>query len=391
MLKRILHLTIPKGQTIFLWGARKSGKSTFLKSHFPQSIYIDFLDHDSFLTYSRNPMHLRGYLSTCSKESLASPIVIDEVQKVPEILDEVHWIIENMKGTSFILCGSSLRKLKHSGANLLGGRAWSQLFLPLCYPELDHFDLLKIFNNGLIPSHYLEESYPKKALKGYIGNYLIPEVQWESRVRQMSGFTRFLEVIAISNGQILNYSNIARESAMSARTVQAYVDLLVDMFLAYRIYPYTKSQKRQLITSAPKFYFFDTGVVNAISNRTLSSLKGPEAGHLFEQYVFLELLAYKEIKEKDYDITYWRTRSGLEVDFVLGKGTVALEVKLSKSISVSDIHGIIEFAKESKPQYVAVICLETHPRQMTVEGVDIMILPVESFLKMLWGDQLPLS
>lgn len=389
MLKRTLKLDLPKGQSIFLWGARKTGKSTFLKEHFSDSLYIDFLDHDSFLTYSKNPMHLRGFLSHLPKEILEKPIIIDEVQKVPEILDEIHWIIENMKGTYFILCGSSLRKLKHSGANLLGGRAWSQLFFPLCYPEFEKFDLLKALSYGLIPNHYLAEHYPRKSLKGYLGNYLIPEVQWESHIRKMSTFVRFLDAIAFSNAQMLNYSNIARECAVNVRTAESYVEMLVDMLLAYKIYPYAKTPKRNLITSTPKFYFFDTGLVNEIAGRTILELKGPEVGHLLEQYIFLELLAYKELNEKYFDITYWRTNTGLEVDFVLGKGLVGLEVKLSKNISSSDLRGLVEFSDDYNPLYCAVICLEPKSRKLTIKGKDIFILPVEEFLKLLWNHKLP--
>jgi predicted AAA+ superfamily ATPase len=391
MLKRFLDLDLPKGQSIFLWGARKTGKSTFLKSHFPGSVYIDCLDHDSFLTYSKNPMYLRNFLSTLPEEKLEKPIIIDEVQKVPEVLDEIHWIIENMKGVYFILCGSSLRKLKHAGANLLGGRAWSQSFFPLCYPEFDQFDLLKALSYGLIPNHYLAEKYPRRSLKGYLGNYLIPEVQWESHIRKMSTFTRFLDAISFSNAQMLNYANIARECAVNVRTVESYVELLVDMLLAYKIYPYAKTPKRSLIKSTPKFYFFDTGLVNEIAGRTILDLKGPEVGHLLEQYIFLELLAYKELNERDFDITYWRTSTGLEVDFVLGRGEAALEIKLSRNVVPSDIRGLIEFAGDYNPAYSAVVCLEPRPRKITVKGKDILILPVEDFLKSLWTHRLPIS
>ena len=384
MLKRILSLDLPKGQTVFLWGARKTGKSTFLEQNFPGSLVIDFLNHDDFLLYGKNPSYLRKYLETQPKEVLEKPIIIDEVQKVPAILDEVHWIIENMKGVHFILCGSSLRRLKHSGANLLGGRAWNQLFFPLCYPELEQFDLLKILNHGLIPSHYLSKIHPHKSLKGYIINYLIPEVQWESRTRNMASFTRFLEAIAFSNGQMLNYTNIARECAVNVKTVQAYVDILVDMLLAYKIDPYVRAQKRQVITSTPKFYFFDTGVIQELAGRTFSALKGPEAGHVLEQYIFLELYAYKELMDKNFNITYWRTKNGLEVDFILGRGDVALEVKLSSHVGKSDIKGLLEFSKENHPAYAAVVCLEPRPRALTVDGVTVQIVPVEDFLKNLW-------
>lgn len=382
MLKRILTLDLPEGQSLFLWGARKTGKSTFLKEQFPDVLYIDFLQHDVYLRYSKRPSQLREELSTLDPKP--SRIILDEVQKIPEILDEVHWMIENFKGISFILCGSSLRKLKHEGANLLGGRAWRQVFLPLCYPELPSFDLLRIFNHGLLPAHYLSKSIPTRSLQAYIVDYLIPEIQWESRIRQMGSFNRFLDAIAFSNGEALNYTNIARECAVNARTVQAYVDLLVDMLLGYLVFPYTRSKSRQMIMSTPKFFFFDPGIVSMLKGQTHDQLKGADAGHLLEQYVFLELVAYREMHQMRYEINYWRTKSGLEVDFILNRGAVALEVKISNFVDRRDIHGLIEFTKENKPEFSAVVCLEPKHRIITIDDVSIHILPLEEFLKMLW-------
>ncbi|MBM3610441.1 MAG: ATP-binding protein [Alphaproteobacteria bacterium] len=384
MLQRVLNLKIPKGQSLFLWGGRKTGKSTYLKEHFPESPYIDFLKRDIFLRYNSNPSLLREELYHVSHDH---PIIIDEIQKIPEMLDEVHWMIENYKGISFILCGSSFRKLKNAGANLLGGRAWRQLFFPLCYPELPSFDLLKIFNQGLIPSHYLETNREMaiSGLEGYLADYLIPEIQQESRIRQLGAFNRFLEAISYSNGEMLNYSNIARECMISVGIVQLYVDLLIDMLLGYVIFPYTKTKSRQLIVAAPKFYFFDTGLVNFLRERSIETLKGSEAGHNLEHYVFLELMAYRELNKKRYTINYWRTKTGLEVDFILGKGHVALEIKISALIDKSDIRGLIAFTEEYKPTYAAVVCLEPKERFMKVGDQIIHIVPVETFLKNLWA------
>lgn len=388
MLKRYLKIDLPKGQSLFLWGARKTGKSTYLKTVFEKSVYIDFLDHDTFLQYSRRPKTLREYIETLSQEQLNCPLILDEVQKVPEILDEVHWLIENKKGIAFILCGSSIRKLKHAGSNLLGGRAWRHLFFPLCYPELPSFDLIKILNQGLIPSHYLAEKQYFKLLKGYVSDYLIPEVQWESRIRQMGSFNRFLEAMAYSNGEMLNYSNIARECAVNTRTVQLYVDLLVDMLLAYRVFPYAKSKKRQIITHIPKFYFFDPGIVNELTGRKFITIKGAEIGHLFEQYVLLELIAYKELNDKSFEISYWRTKNGLELDFVIGKAEIGIEVKISSHIERRDIKGLIEFGKEYTPNKLYVVCLESIPRIMKLDDIEINIMPLELFLKELWNGKI---
>ena len=389
MLTRFLKLDLPQGKSLFLWGARQTGKSTFLKLHYPNSLWIDLLKNDTFLFYNRQPYRLREEILSLPQETLSHPIIIDEIQKIPPLLDEIHWLIENgPKPCSFILCGSSLRRLKHEGANLLGGRAWRQNFLPLCYPELPGFDLLRILNHGLLPQNYLSET-PKRELEGYLADYLIPEVQWESRIRQLGAFGRFLEAIAYSNGEIVNYSNIARETGVSVKTVQAYVELLVEMLIGHLIFPFAKSESRQLIMSAPKFYFFDTGIVRALKNNTtITAIKGADAGHAIEHYIFLELLAYKELTHADFDIKYWRTKSGLEVDFILKQGNVALEVKISHPIEKPDINGLIEFSKEHRPERRIVVSQEPRKRIMTVDDITVEIFPVEEFLKDLWAGKI---
>ncbi len=388
MLKRYLNLNLPKGQSLFLWGARKTGKSTYLKSTYSDSLWIDLLKNDTFLRYNKHPYLFREEILIKYPEYLDNPIIVDEIQKIPTLLDEIHWLIENgPRNCSFILCGSSLRRLKHEGANLLGGRAWRQTFLPLCYPELPQFDLKRILNHGLLPSHYLSQQQPKRALEGYLVDYLIPEVQWESRIRQLGAFGRFLEAIAFSNGEILNYSNIARETGVSVKTAQGYVELLVEMLIGYLIFPFAKSESRQLIVSAPKFYFFDTGIVRSLrGNMLIGEMKGPEAGHAFEHYVFLELLAYKELTKASFDMKYWRTKSGLEVDFVLGKGKIAIEAKITQPIEKKDIRGLIEFTKEYKSEKTIVVGLEPRKRLMKVDGVSVEIFPIEDFLSELWGN-----
>jgi predicted AAA+ superfamily ATPase len=388
MIKRILKLNVPVGKSLFIWGARQSGKSTYLKQIYPDNFRIDLLKHDVFMTYLQKPETLREEVLSIMDQS-KFPIIIDEVQKVPALLDEVHWLIENKKGVSFILCGSSMRRLKHEGSNLLGGRAWTQTFLPLCYLELPKFDLLKILNFGLLPEHYLLEDDTARSLKSYISSYLIPEIQWESRIRKLTAFTRFLEAIAFSNGELLNSSNIARESGVSVKTVQSYIDLLVEMHLGYMIFPYARSKSRQLISSHPKFYFFDTGIVRLLKNVSkFETLKGSEVGHGFEHYIFLEILAFKEINRLDFDIQFWRSKSGLEVDFILAKGRVAIECKISPFIEKSDIKGIVEFSKENKPLKSIVVSLVQNKRIMTFDDVTIEVYPIQEFLKELWDKQI---
>lgn len=383
MLKRRLKLDLPQGKSLFLWGARKTGKSTYLKECFSNSFYIDLLHHSTFLRYSKSPGILKEEIAALKNSD--QPIIIDEVQKVPEILDEVHYLIESRKDISFILCGSSLRKLKHTGSNLLGGRAWRQLFLPLCYPELPKFDLLKIFNYGLLPEHYLSSSDSVRNLEGYVVDYIIPEVQWEGRIRNLGAFSRFLEAIAFSNGEIINYSNIARECHVNLKTVQGYVDLLCDMLLGYIIRPYTPKTSRRLIVSSPKFYFLDPSIPLYLLQKEIKSLKGPDAGHALENYIFLELIAYRELNKKRYDIAYWRTKSGLEADFIIGKGEAAIEVKISACVQKKELKGIIEFTKEYNPVHSIVVSLEENKRILKYEDRTITIYPVEEFLADLWN------
>lgn len=382
MLKRQLKLDLPKGKSLFLWGARKSGKSTYLKETFPNIFYIDLLDHRTFLRYSKSSSILEEEI--ISLDNSSEPIIIDEIQKIPELLDQIHHLIEKDKNLSFILCGSSLRKLKMIGSNLLGGRAWRQLFMPLCYPELPKFDLLRIFNRGLLPEHYITNTEITRNLEGYIVDYIIPEVQLEGRIRNLGAFSRFLEAIAFSNGEIVNYSNIARECHVNAKTVQGYTELMCDMLLGYIIRPYTPKTSRQLITAAAKFYFFDPSIPLYLLQKEIKLLKGADAGHAFENYIFLELQAYKELNKKRYEITYWRTKSGLEVDFIIGKGDIAIEVKISSLVQKKELRGLIEFTKEHSPKHSIVVSLEPNKRTLTIDDKKITIYPVEDFLSDLW-------
>ena len=258
-LNRVLDLTLPNGQSAFLWGARKIGKTTFLHQRFPNAIFIDLLQSEIFAKYSLNPHYIRSEIIAIPEEKRnGTVVVIDEVQKIPQILNEIHWMIENIKGISFILCGSSSRKLKSSGANLLGGRAWRYQMFPFCYPELKGLDWNKIFNRGLIPEHYGSE-FAAKSLSAYVYDYLINEVQLEANIRKREPFIRFLDVLSLSHGEMINFTNIARDCGVNKATVKSYFEILEDMYIGYFLYPYTKRKNRQIVTQIPKFYLFDTG------------------------------------------------------------------------------------------------------------------------------------
>lgn len=389
--QRYLKMKLPKGQSTFFWGARKTGKSFYLKRHFPQSVYYDLLQTDQYFRFLKEPHLLREEVLALNKEALSYPIIVDEIQKIPPLLDEVHWLIEN-SNAYFILCGSSARKLKRQGVNLLGGRAWRYEFYPLIYPEITNFDLLRALNYGLIPSHYLASNW-QKTLQAYIYDYLEEEIKAEGLARNLASFAQFLDVAAFSNGETLNYSNIARDCGIDSKCVKEYYQILTDTLLGYPLLPYSDRWKRENLVATPKFYFFDVGVVTRLLKREIPELKGTDAGRAFEHYLLMELWAYRGLNDKEFDITFWRTNTGLEVDFVLGKGEIAIEVKIGDSVKSADIHGLIAFQKAYQPKRAIVVNTSPRPRKMTLsDGNTIDVIPWNIFLDELWkGNIIPLA
>jgi predicted AAA+ superfamily ATPase len=381
-IKRILDIDLPPRQSAFLWGPRKTGKSTYLKERFPHSLVYDFLQTDLFLEFSRQPSLLRERLLAKGNDVLNYPVILDEVQKVPQILDEVHWLIEN-KGLRFILCGSSARKLKRGKANLLGGRAWRYEMFPLVTAELENLNLLRVLNRGMMPDHYLQESY-KKALRAYTQDYLKEEVFDEGLTRNISAFSRFFDAMGYSHGELTNYSSVARECGVDSKTVKEYYQILVDTLLGTRIEPFKRRQNRQVIIRAAKFYLFDVGVVGAITKRHIEEEKGELFGKAFEHFILMEIAAHNSYNELDYEINFWRTKSGLEVDFVLGGGEVAIEVKGTTHVKKRDLRPLTAFIEEYSPRKALVVCNE---REERVHG-RIRIIPYRKFLRDLWGDKI---
>ncbi len=377
-IQRILTINLPAKQSAFLWGARKTGKSTYLKEVFPQSMVYDFLKTDLFLAFTRNPALLREQILAQKENILKHPVVLDEVQKVPQVLDEVHWLMEN-EGLRFILCGSSARKLKRGHANLLGGRAWRYEMFPLVSVELKKFDLLRALNHGLIPDHYLQDEY-QKSLQAYVQDYLKEEIFAEGLTRNIPAFSRFFEAMAFSHGQLTNYSNIARDCGVDYKTVREYYQILVDTFLGVRIEPFNRRQSRQVISQAAKFYLFDVGVSGFLTKRTLKEERGEEFGRAFEHFILMEILAYRSYRERDFEILFWRTKSGLEVDFVLGKGEVALEIKSGPRVDNNDLRSLATFTEEFAPKKSFLVSNE---KQERLHG-KIRILPWQNFLGLLW-------
>jgi predicted AAA+ superfamily ATPase len=383
-LKRILDMKLPRQQSAFLWGARKTGKTTYLKGRFPNSLVYDFLKTDLFFEISKNPSLLRERLLGKDKSALKEPIILDEVQKIPQVLDEVHWLIEN-KGLRFILCGSSARKLKRGHTNLLGGRAWRYELFPFVSQEIGKVNLLRALNHGMIPLHYLQNDEDcKKSLEAYVQDYLREEVFAEGLTRNIPAFSRFFDAFGYSHGEITNYCNIARECGIGSKTVKEYYQILIDTLLAVRVEPFKKRQSRQVITKASKYYMFDVGVAGYLTKRHLAEQKGAEFGKAFEHFLLLEMVAYRSYAGEDFAINFWRTKSGLEVDFVLGQGEVAIEIKGTSRIDRKDMNGLEAFTQACSPKRCIIVCNEKERR---LHG-KIEILPWEIFLHELWAGKI---
>jgi uncharacterized protein len=378
-IERILRIALPKRQSAFLWGPRKTGKSTYLRAAFPDSLRFDLLQTDLMLDLARRPALLRERLLAAAPQRLRSPVILDEVQKVPALLDEVHWLIEN-RGLRFILCGSSARKLRRGRINLLGGRAWRYEMHPLVSAEVGDLDLLRALNRGLVPAHYLDAEY-RRSLQAYVVDYLKEEVFDEGLTRNVSAFSRFFDAVGFSHGDLTNYANIARDCGVDAKTVKEYYQILVDTLLGTFVEPWKKRQERQVIGKAAKFYLFDVGVAGAITRRQIAEERGEQFGRALEHFVLMEIVAHRSYRDLGYGVHFWRTKSGLEVDFVLGEGEVAVEVKGTSRLDPSDFRSLRAFVEDNRPRAAIVVCNERSPR--VHERIDV--LPWREFLARLWG------
>jgi uncharacterized protein len=365
---------LPDQQSIFFWGARQTGKSTLLKSKFPNALYIDLLQGKTYRRLLAEPELLQELIN----QSESRLVIIDEIQKIPALLDEVHWLIENKK-VQFILSGSSPRRILRSGANLLGGRALRLELYPLSYKEIGDFDLEKAINRGLLPRHYVSNN-AKSWMDGYISSYLEDEIVAETKIRNVDVFARFLNKMAFSNGEMINYTNIAQECGVSTSSVREYVQILKDTMLATTIEAYQVKPKRRIVT-APKFYFFDIAIANHLLGRQQVSPKTPEYGLTFEHFIYHELKCYAHYSGKKFTISYWRTTSGFEVDFILGNHEVAIEVKSSDNVGHKASKNLLAFKEEYDVGKMIIVCQEDHPR-LSSHGV--MIMPWRLFLDRLW-------
>ena len=376
MFDRALVLPESGSETFFLWGPRQAGKSTLLRQSYPDAHWVDLLQSEVFRRYLEHPEYLRQELAAAPAPA-GRQIIIDEIQKVPPLLDEVHWMIEN-RGLHFALCGSSARKVRRGAANLLGGRAVRYELRGLTAGELGTaFDLSRMLNRGYLPRIY-QAARPRRLLDAYVADYLREEVAAEGLVRNLPAFSGFLDAAALSDGEMVNFSNVARECGVSSPTAKAYFEILVDTLLGRWLSAYRRRRKRRVI-GAPKFYFADVGVVNRLTRRGVLTPGAQLYGKAFENWVHHELSACIEYQEWDLELTYWRLPSGIEVDFVLGDMEVAVEAKASARITRDHLRGLRTLVEEHPGvRRRIVVCLEPGARR-TEDGIDI--LPAAEFLR----------
>ena len=374
MLPRILNLNNEIDSSIFLFGARQTGKSTILRQQFPQAVYIDLLNNNVKERYRRNPTLLYEMLKDKQEGTL---VIIDEIPEVPALLDKVHQLIVE-SGLIFILCGSSARKLKRKGHNTLGGRAFPVCLYPFVSAEIPDFDIDRAVTFGMIPPHYLAKN-PTRLLAGYINVYLKEEIKEEALVRNLDAFQRFLEVAALTDGEIVNNANIAQDCGVRATTVNAYFDILEDTLMGYRIPAFRKVMKRRLM-QAPKFYYFDIGVVNHLLHRKELVRGSADYGHAFEHLVIQELYVWLQYTHSEETLSYWRTYTGIEVDAIIGDARVAIEIKSAEEIQHRHLKGLKTFADEHPESRRMLVSLDKFSR--TID--DIECLYVLDFFRLLW-------
>jgi predicted AAA+ superfamily ATPase len=356
----------------FLLGPRQTGKTFLIRHTLENARVYDLLDAEIYLALSRNPGLIAEEL-----QPQDHIVVIDEIQRLPELLNEVHRLIETFR-IRFLLTGSSARKLRRGGINLLGGRARTKYLHPLTYKELRrHFELTKAIERGLIPSIYFSDD-PPADLQAYAGSYLQQEILAEGATRNIPAFSRFLRVAALCNASIVNFTNVANDAQVARTTVYEYFEILKDTLILYELTAWRKSKKRKPLASS-KYYFFDVGAVAVLQGREFRA-GTPEFGEAFETFLMHELKCFSDYVSGE-QLSYWRSTSGFEVDFILGDHT-AIEVKGKKNLSPNDIKSLRMLEEEGKLKRY--ICVSLEPRRRKVGNIDI--LPYKDFLDQLWDE-----
>lgn len=373
-ISRILNIPALLGKkSYFLFGPRQTGKTSLIHHTLKGVKTYDLLDTSIYLALSQNPGRIGQELT--SEDRI---VVVDEIQRLPVLLNEVHRLIE-MHGIRFLLTGSSARKLRRGGVNLLGGRARTRYLHPFTYKELgDQFSLSRAIERGLLPSIYLSDD-PQADLQAYAGSYLQEEIIAEGATRSLPAFSRFLKVAALCNSQIVNFTNVSNDAQVARTTVYEYFEVLKDTLILYELHAWRKSKKRKPLASS-KYYFFDIGVVSWLQGRKFRP-GTPEFGEAFETYLMHELISYSDYMSGE-KLSYWRSTSGFEVDFIIGDHT-AVEVKAKENVSATDLKPLRALSEEKKLKRY--LCVSLEPRIRRIE--DIMVIPFKDFLGALWDGE----
>jgi len=375
MFERILRLPeLLKKKSFFLFGPRDTGKTTLIRHTLFEATVIDLLDTRVYRDYLKNP-------SLISEQQLKPIVVIDEVQKLPELLNEVHRLIESEKKT-FLLTGSSTRKIKRGGANLLAGRAWWAELFPLTSREIPQFDLMRYVNRGGLPVIYQSEDYVEE-LRAYTASYLKQEIIDEALIRKLAQFSEFLELMALSNGEEISYQSLAGDCGVSPNSIKSYIEILEDTLIAFQLRAFTKSTKRKAI-SRSKLYFFDIGVTNSLANRGEILPDSELFGKAFEHFILLETRAFISYYRKRCRMGYWRSTSGFEVDLILDNKW-AIEIKGTKSVHESHLKGLRALREEGVIENFAVVSRDRDERKIS-DG--IVVFPWDVFLDKLWNGEI---
>lgn len=376
MYLRILKLdALLKVRSYFLFGPRATGKSTLIHQTLPNAKVYDLLEANTFSRLLRKP----GLLA--EETSPSDWVVIDEIQKLPSLLDEVHRLIQQRQ-QRFLLTGSSARKLKRGAANLLAGRAFKAELFPLTSHEINEFNLLTYLNTTGLPEFYGSD-LASDFLEAYVGTYLQEEIQAESLTRDLPGFTRFLEVVALSNGAEINFASVSSDTGVNVKTVANYFSILEDTLTGFPIPPFKSTRKRKAITRS-KFFLFDIGVVNWIAKRSMIEEKSELFGYALEHFIVLELRAYLAYRKKRQPLQYWRSVSGFEVDLVAGN-QLALEIKATDLVKDKHLKGLRALKEEGLIRHYGAVSLDAETRK-TEDSITIW--PVHEFLRLLWADQI---
>lgn len=391
MVTRLLNLRrlLKQDRTAFLFGPRGVGKTYLCHDFLKENrcfVEMNLLKGEVFTRYLTNPEIFRKEIEEKITPGKILTVFIDEVQKLPRLLDEIHYLLESHKGkVRFVLTGSSARKLKRKGANLLAGRAWTLKLHALSCFEVN-IDLNKVLNTGALPAVYLEDDEPKRTLKAYVETYLKEEIMQEALTRNIEGFVKFLDLAGQMNGQPVNFTKIAKDCRVSTKTIQEFFSILIDTLLVFRINPWSFSVRKQLRQS-PKFYFFDCGVLNAI-NGELDTAPRPSSyryGKLFETLVIQELIKLNDYTETGYNFSYWRTNTGLEVDIILSQGSnqppLAIEIKSSTAPALNDLHALTSFQSENKNAALYCLCASPHAYSLN----DIKVMPWQEGLRKIFS------